>query len=192
MKTILSLCDYSGEWSRPYLEAGYSVICVDVKRGGPWNGDVLELARHTNELPFIHGVLAAPPCTDFASSGARWFKDKDARGVTALSIALVRACLAIIEACHPVWWAVENPVGRIARCVPELGKWRYSFQPCDFGEDYTKRTLLWGVFNTSLKRDPVVPVKGSKMWRLPPSPDRQEKRSVTPRGFARAFFEANP
>lgn len=191
-RTILSLCDYSGEWPRPYADAGYSVIQVDIKRGGPWGGDVLELAKHVNELPPIHGILAAPPCTDFAGSGARWWPGKDARGDTAKSVALVRACIAIIEAVKPAWWALENPVGRLQRCVPELGKCVYSFNPCDFGDDYTKRTLLWGNFNRELPRTPVEPVKGSKMWRLPPSPERQTLRSITPSGFARAFKEANP
>ena len=83
---------------------------------------------------------------------------------------------------------LENPVGRLR---DYLGAPRMAFDPADYGDPYTKRTLLWGDFREPLKR-PVEAVEGSKMHRLPPSPDRAARRSVTPSGFSRAFFEANP
>lgn len=65
MKTILSFFDYSGNWPKFYREAGYDVYSIDIKNGM----DILELQRE--DLPeYAYGVLAAPPCTDFASSGA--------------------------------------------------------------------------------------------------------------------------
>ncbi len=67
----------------------------------------------------------------------------------------------------------------------------YVFNPCDHGDPYTKKTLLWGDFSLP-KRSPVEPSEGSRMWSLPASPDRARIRSATPQGFARAFFEANP
>ena len=69
-KTILSLFDYSGNWSKPYRDAGYHVIQIDIKHGQDVR--LLKLAG----LPTIHGILAAPPCTEFASSGARWWAEK--------------------------------------------------------------------------------------------------------------------
>lgn len=182
MRTILSLCDLTGEWPRPYREAGYNVITVDIVRG-----DDVRLLR-ADELPPIHGVLAAPPCTHFAGSGARWWAEKgDAALLEGLSV--VDACLRIIVAVKPAWWCLENPVGRLNRY---LGPSRMTFQPCDYGDPYTKRTCLWGEFNSALRQHPVEPTDGSKMALLPPGPDRAALRSITPPGFARAFFDANP
>lgn len=178
--TILSLCDHTGEWSKPYRDAGYNVIQVDIKAGH----DV----RLFNALSSqVHGVLAAPPCTEFASSGARWWKGKG-EGKLLEGLAVVDACMRIIGVHTPKWWVLENPVGRL---VHYLGKPRMSFDPCDYGDDYTKKTLLWGDFVKPPKHR-VVPTAGSKMHKLPPSEDRQALRSVTPSGFAKAFFEANP
>ena len=79
-KTILSLCDYSGEWSRPYKDNGYQVIQVDLEHG---------IDIRLFELPSddIHGILCAPPCTHFAGSGARWWKNKtDEQLIDGLSV----------------------------------------------------------------------------------------------------------
>lgn len=186
-RTILSLCDLSGEWPRPYREAGYNVVQVDLQAGadGGGHGDVRLLTLP--EYP-VWGILAAPPCTVFANAGARWPRS-EADMLEGLSI--VDACIRLAVACRPQWWALENPVGKLRRY---LGDPTLSFQPCDYGDPYTKRTLLWGDFNPSLPRTPVDPTEGSKMHRLYGGKSERTKtaRSVTPAGFARAFFEANP
>jgi hypothetical protein len=140
------------------------------------------------DVPPVHGILAAPPCTHFAGSGACWWERKGEEALLE-GLAIVDACLRVIMALEPVWWCLENPVGRLYRYI---GPPVMTFQPCDYGDPYTKRTCLWGDFNTALPRNPVEPTEGSKMNLLPPSPDRAAKRSVTPRGFAKAFFAANP
>lgn len=180
MLTVLSLCDYTGEWSKPYREAGYDVMQVDLQ-----HGDDVRLFR---ALPFpVRGVLAAPPCTEFASSGARWWAGK---GLDPLleGLSIVDACMRIIMVHRPQWWVLENPVGRL---VHYIGAPRMDFDPADYGDPYTKKTLLWGDFKMPAKR-PVEATQGSKIHRMSPSPDRTALRSVTPAGFARAFFEANP
>jgi len=178
-KTILSLCDYTGEWPKPYREAGYNVIQVDIKYG-------TDVRLFSKCLPPIHGILAAPPCTHFASSGARWWKEKgDAALLEGLSI--VDACLRIILVENPEWWSLENPVGRLR---DYLGPPVMYFNPCDYGDPYTKKTALWGKFNPP-ELSPVAPTEGSKMHLLSPSKDRAALRSVTPAGFARAFYQAN-
>jgi hypothetical protein len=177
---IISLFDFTGVWSEPYVAAGYDVHRFDLRLGH----DVRLLERIKRP---VHGVLAAPPCTDFASSGSRWWAAKGEAALLA-GLATVDAACRFILAHNPSWWALENPVGRLRRY---LGDPALIFDPCDYGDPYTKRTLLWGRFNTPAKA-PVEPVEGSKMWRLPPSPDRAALRSATPPGFARAFFEANP
>lgn len=134
----------------------------------------------------IYGILAAPPCTHFAGSGARWWAGK---GESALleGLSVVDACLRIVYVCKPMFWVLENPVGRLSQY---LGTPRMYFNPCDYGDPYTKKTCLWGEFNEP-KRNPVEATEGSKMHLLPPSPDRWRLRSETPQGFASAFFLAN-
>lgn len=180
MLAVISLCDYTGAWSAPYRDAGYDVRQVDIKRG--------QDVRLFEALPYpVRGVLAAPPCTHLASSGARWWEGK---GEAALleAMAVVDACARIILVHRPVWWVLENPVGRL---TTYLGEPSMSFNPSDYGDPYTKKTLLWGKFTPPLKR-PVEATEGSKMHKIPPSDQRQALRSVTPSGFAKAFFEANP
>jgi hypothetical protein len=175
---ILSLCDRTGNWSRPYEEDDYDVVRVDLADGG----DV-----RLFDIPSrpVHGILAAPPCTVFANSGARWPRtDDELRD----GLSVVDACLRIVLMTDPVWWALENPAGKLPRW---LGPPTHTFQPNDHGDDYTKRTCLWGRFNLPA-RTPVPATAGSKMHRLAPGPERAALRSATPEGFARAFFEANP
>jgi len=144
----------------------------------------------------VHGILAAPPCTHFAGSGAQYWKAKDADGRTQEAVALVRHVLKLVRALQPRWWALENPVGRLPKLVPELGRPFY-WQPHWYGDPYTKRTGLWGNFNADLPRWDVEPIRacaqGSWLQRYGGSSERTKAaRSVTPHGFARAFFRANP
>ena len=98
MKTLLSLFDYTGNWSAPFAKGGWNVILWDIKH----DPDYVTRFKDVNEAnaTFIYenifdnygtvdGILSANPCTDFAVSGARWFKEKDERGDTAKSVELV-------------------------------------------------------------------------------------------------------
>ena len=93
----------------------------------------------------------------------------------------------------PDFWVIENPISRIHKLVPELGSPRMYFNPCDYGDPYTKKTALYGNFNTKLKLNKVVPTQGSKMHLKygGKSARTKELRSETPMGFAYAFYEAN-
>lgn len=103
MLTVLSLCDHTGAWSEPYVRAGYDVRRIDIQNGA----DV----RLFKALPYpVRGVLAAPPCTHFASSGARWWEGKG-DDVLLEALSVVDACLRIVAVHNPVWWVLENPVG---------------------------------------------------------------------------------
>lgn len=196
-KVILSLFDYSGRWSSFYKEAEYDVYQVDVKLGL----DVLSL--EPRDLPFsaVYGVLAAPPCTDFAGSGAQYWKVKDADGRTEQSLALIDKTLSLIDYYKPTFWALENPVGRLPKLRPQIGKPWY-FNPNEFAgwlepelgdkECYTKRTGLWGVFNRPEKRIREVIPNCNPIMSLGGKSERtKELRSMTPLGFSKAFFEAN-
>lgn len=197
-KVVLSLFDKSGAWSRPWEEAGYQVYRFDIQ-SDPETGDVNKFDVQFFGDWFgdfngmdIYAILAACPCTDFAVSGARHFAAKDDDGRTVASVQLVHQTLRVIEYFRPVLWAIENPVGRIER-LGGLPPWRLSFEPYHLGDTYTKKTLIWGRFNGDLPVAPVDPVEGSKMHRMYGGSSLATKnaRSVTPEGFAYAFFMAN-
>lgn len=197
-KVVLSLFDTSGEWSRPWEEAGYQVYRFDIQ-DNPELGDVnnFNVEFFADWFGDFYGqevfaILAACPCTDFARSGCRHFGSKDLDGRTKASVELVHQTLRVIEYYKPALWAVENPVGRIER-LGGLPAWRLSFDPCHVGDPYTKKTLIWGRFNADLPVAPVMPVEGSKMHLKYGGRSLATKnaRSVTPEGFSYAFFMAN-
>lgn len=177
-KIILDLCGGTGSWSLPYKEAGYDVRNITLP----------EYDVRTYKLPKepIYGILAAPPCTHFAVSGARWFKSKGEKALLE-GLAVADACIRIVWATKPKFWVLENPVGRL---VNYYGKPKMYFNPCDYGDPYTKKTALWGEFNEPGK-NPVKPEKNSRIWYMSPGLKRAELRAITPAGFAQAFFEAN-
>ena len=181
-KVILDLCGGTGAWSKPYQDNGYDVRVVTLP------GDV-RLFKWL-EGP-IYGVLAAPPCTHLAGSGARWWAEKG-EGKLLEALSVVDACLRIILIANPVFWALENPIGRLTNY---LGKPQMYFNPADYSDGYTKRTALWGRFN--IPKPTYKPEFGDLSWKkssmhlIPPSEDRAKLRSITPAGFAQAFYEAN-
>lgn len=187
-KTVISLFDASGEWSKPWADAGFNVVTYDLQTGQ----DIKDfdaaslLEEHGNDN--VWAILAAPPCTDFASSGAQYWKSKDADGRTELSNELVRQVLRTVELLRPAVWAMENPVGRMAK-LNELPPAQLTFQPNLYGNPYTKKTLLWGNFNNQLPQAPVEPTDGSKIIKI--SGNNKYERSLTPEGFAYSFFAAN-
>jgi hypothetical protein len=140
MKTLLSLFDYSGNWSNPFYDAGWEVIRWDIKLADFMNINLIEDAECALDMfEDVDGIIAGVPCTDFASSGARWFADKDETGETEKSKELVRQVLRLVDLFRPTdpdyegsfFWAIENPVGRINTLFPELGE-AYWFDPFEF------------------------------------------------------------
>lgn len=192
MPDLLSLFDHSGNWSKPYRDAGWNVVQVDIKNG------IDILTFNYRKYRRFDGILLAPPCTDFSLSGAQYWPIKDADGRTAYSVSLVRKGLEIVDYFNPDFWGLENPLGRISKCVPELGEPSYWFNPSDYGENYTKRTYLWGKFTPPM---PLftggaigipVPVQENFIMKLGGKSERtKELRSVTPPGFAKAFYLSN-
>jgi site-specific DNA-cytosine methylase len=194
-KTVFSLFDWSGRWSSPYKAFGYEVYQVDIKLGL----DILEFDPSDQPFDRVDIILAAPPCTDFASSGAQYWKAKDIDGRTEASMNLVSKTLELVDHYKPKIWALENPVGRLSKLFPELGEPWY-FNPCEFAgylddpvlEAYNKRTGLWGTFNIPAKK-PVEPALGnSPIMKLGGKSERtKELRSMTPLGFSMAFCQHN-
>lgn len=219
-RIIVSLCDYSGNWPKPYADAGYTVIQFDLKHGdditaGSHVLDCIDAVQTVIGEARVVGILMAPPCTDFTVSGAQYWPAKDADGRTAKSLDVVLACLTIKDAYPGAWWALENPVGRLPSLLPGLGKPRFYFHPYEYAqradapasERYTKKTGIWGRCIkplTDAERHtlgegpaPLEPIRvcaqGSWVQRLGGKSERtKELRSMTPTGFARAFFLTHP
>lgn len=211
---ILDLCGGTGAWSQPYAESGqYRVIIVTLPAQDVRAYRVPLIWRAGS----VRGVLAAPPCDDFSVSGAQYWPTKDADGRTARSLEIVDACLRVITEAGPAWWVMENPIGRLRalRSVvlgepvvwPAFDGWskdgprrigpRVVCDPYQFGDPYTKATMLWGRFRRPAYGPIVEPIRANKQgsW-LQSLGGKSEKtkrlRAMTPPGFARAFFEANP
>lgn len=189
-KTILILYEESGVFTNLYKSLGFNVITHDLKTTGQ---DIRLLKKLENVN--VYGILAFPPCTHLAVSGARWFKDK---GESALIEALscVDVVFRLVQMYKPKFWMIENPVGRL---VNFIGKPSFIFNPCDFGgylepasDQYTKKTCLWGEFSKPIKKH-VEPIEGSKMWSKygGASERTKQSRSQTPLGFAKAFISVN-
>lgn len=186
---ILDLCGGTGAWSQPYRAAGYRVVVVDPNCELP--DAVREDVRLYVPPSAVHGILAAPPCTMFARVGARWKRTPEEMR-EALSI--VDACLRIVVATKPLWWALENPIGKLQTY---LGKPVFACDPCDFGDPWTKRIWLWGDFRRPSYRyvRPAYPEHRPKRSRDRTSMlsgSQRRQRAQTSAAFARAFFEANP
>lgn len=194
-KIILDLCGGTGAWSKPYADSGYDVRVITYPE---WDARLFPSKPSSKprlpsqfesieNYPNIYGILAAPVCTYFSGSGACWPRT-DEEILEALS--LVDACLRIIYVLNPEFWAMENPVGKLRKWI---GEPVMSFHPCDYGDAYKKRTLLWGDFNKNLRQKPVKPIIPSPLHQNygGKSEKTEKMRSITPPGFARAFFEAN-
>lgn len=210
---IISLFDYTGNASRPYRENGWEIMQVDIQHGiDVLNWDFKAWLRGNydwtpeNQIMLRIGIIAMIPCTDYALSGAKHFKRKDSDGTTAKSQALVAKTKEIIDYFNRkgclLFWQIENPMSRIHKLNPWLGKIKLKFNPCDYaGYDpipdnsrYNKTTWLWGNFNNALPVSYLSPLQkeyhgftklGGKSLKT------KNLRSITPLGFAYAFYHAN-
>ena len=190
-KIILSLCGGTGAWEEPYRQ---HPDIYDVRNITLPDYDVRTYKPPEN----VYGILTAPPCLMFSLARTRAKTPRDFKE----GMEIVIACLKIIWECRYknklAFWVLENPMGYLRQF---LGKPVFTFDPCDFGERYTKKTDLWGYFNIPRKK----PVKLTKeelrrskqnSRKLPSissftGSKQKDRRAITPKGFAEAFFRAN-
>lgn len=138
-RVILHLCADTGSDSKPYKDAGYTVICVGKEIG-------VENYHPPNN---VYGIIANPVCTEFSiASGFHKQGDYD-KGMF-----LVKECQRIIAECNPVFWVIENPA--TGRLKDFLGPPVMTYEPWEYGSPWTKKTALWGKFN--------IPPKLYKNW----------------------------
>ena len=176
---VLVACEFSGIVRDAFVLRGHDAWSCDIlpseAPGNHIQGDVLAIIGDSWDL-----MIAHPPCTHLAVSGARWFKEKRAEQEMALDF--VRR---LLDAPIPRI-AVENPVSIISS---QIYKPDQIIQPWQFGHGETKATCLWLKNLPLLKPTHVVAGREARIHKMPPSADRWRERSRTYEGIANAFAE---
>ena len=176
---VLVACEYSGTVRDAFIAAGHEALSCDLlptdNPGPHYQGDVRDVLSDGWDL-----MIAHPPCTHLAVSGARWFKDKQAEQAEALDF--VRLLLdAPIERI-----ALENPVSVISSRIRKPDQ---IIQPWQFGHGETKATCLWLKGLPKLTPTEIVDGREARVHKLPPSADRWKIRSTTYKGIAEAMAQ---
>lgn len=194
---IVSLFDRTGIMVKPWVEAGYNAVCVDIQNESPDSimrtGDLKTWVPERRMIEDGVAFLAAfPPCDHLSVSGARWFKGKGL-GALAESIILFERAAFWAE-----WFGapymIENPVSTISTYwrKPDHNFHPWEYAGLDASDNYTKKTCLWtGNGFVMPSRKPGNTAPDDRIHKAPPSPERKNIRSATPAGFARAVFETN-
>ena len=125
-------------------------------------------------------MIAHPPCTHLAVSGARHFKAKQESGVQQEALEFVRL---LLEADIPKI-ALENPISIISS---KIRKPDQIIQPWQFGHGETKATCLWLKGLPKLVPTNIVDGREQRIHKMPPSPTRWKERSRTYQGIADAM-----
>lgn len=182
---VLVACEFSGIVRQEFSLRGHEVMSCDLLptelQGGNisphFQGDVFSCLEM--EGPFDL-MIASPPCTHLAASGARWFKGKQQEQAEALSFVKRLAAAPIARI------AIENPIGVLST------KWRKPdqiIQPWQFGHGETKATCLWLKGLPKLQPTKIVEGRVPRVHYASPGPDRWKERSRTLPGIAEAMAE---
>lgn len=180
---VLVACEESQEVCKAFRALGHEAYSCDIEpcSGGhpEWHlqVDALELLKMQWDM-----ILAFPPCTDLAVSGARYFAEKRADGRQQRSIDFF---MEFAKADCPRI-AIENPVGIMSTYYRKPDQ---IIQPWQFGHGETKKTCLWLKGLPPLKPTEIVSGREQRIWRMPPSKDRAKMRSRTYPGVAKAMAE---
>ncbi len=176
---ILIACEYSGIVRDAFLEKGHDAISCDIlptdSTGPHYQGNVMDIIDNGWDL-----MIAHPPCTHLAVSGARWFKDKQVEQIEALNFVKILLGAPINKI------ALENPVSIISS---KIRKPDQIIQPWMFGHGETKATCLWLKNLPLLKPTNIVAGREQRIHKLPPSKDRWKLRSTTFEGIAKAMAD---
>ena len=174
---ILVACEYSGIVRSAFAALGHNAWSCDLLPteipGQHYQGDVRDLLKEQWDL-----MIAHPPCTHLAVSGARWFKEKQSEQAEALEFVrlLMNAPIEHI--------AIENPISVISSRIRKPDQ---IIQPWQFGHGETKATCLWLKGLPKLQPTNIVEGRDQRVHKMPPSPDRWKERSRTFQGIANAM-----
>jgi len=184
---VLVACEFSGTVRDAFTALGHDAWSCDLlpseTPGNHIQGDVLDLLE-----PGVWDLMVAhPPCTHLAVSGARYFAQKQQQQAEALGFVRV-----LLEAPVP-HIALENPVSIISSRIRKPDQ---IVQPWMFGHPESKATCLWLKNLPALEPTDVLEMPASGHWenqtpsgqnKLGPSPDRWKLRSATYAGLAQAM-----
>ena len=178
---VLVACEYSGRVRDAFIKRGHDAMSCDIlptDAPGPHHqGDVRDILGDGWDL-----MIAHPPCTHLAVSGARHFAAKKASGVQDEALDFVRLLLDA-----PIMRiALENPVSIISSRIRKPDQ---IIQPWQFGHGETKATCLWLKNLTLLRPTNIVEGRNDRIHKMPPSPNRWKERSRTYEGIAEAMAE---
>ena len=176
---VLVACEYSGTVRDAFRAFGHDAISCDLLPtdvpGPHYQGDVFDLINEGWDL-----MIAHPPCTHLAVSGARHFAAKRESGVQQEALEFVQR---LLEAPIPRI-ALENPVSIISS---QIRKPDQVIQPWQYGHGETKATCLWLKGLPLLQPTNIVEGREARIHKMPPSPDRWKLRSKTYAGIALAM-----
>ena len=179
MTRILVACEFSGIVRDAFRERGHDAVSCDLlpsERPGPHiRGDVLDVLDGGWDL-----LIAHPPCTYLAVSGARWFAGRHAEQEAALDFVRL-----LLDAPIPRI-ALENPVSVISSRIRKPDQ---IIQPWQFGHGEVKATCLWLRNLPPLVPTDIVDGREARVHRMPPGPDRWRERSRTLPGIAAAMAD---
>ena len=174
---MLVACEFSGVVRDAFARRGHDAVSCDYlpaeQPGQHVRGNVLDVIEDGWDL-----MIAHPPCTHLAISGARWFKDKTKEQAEALDFVRVLLGAPIPRI------ALENPVSVISTNIRKPDQ---IIQPWWFGHPETKATCLWLKNLPPLKPTRVVEGRNHSILMAPGSRDRWKKRSRTFSGIAEAM-----
>jgi site-specific DNA-cytosine methylase len=176
---VLIACEYSGRVRDAFARLGHDAMSCDLlpteAPGKHYMGNVLDVINDGWDL-----MIAHPPCTHLAVSGARWFKEKAKEQKEALEFVRVLLQAPIDKI------ALENPISIISS---KIRKPNQIIQPWQFGHGETKATCLWLKNLPKLVPTNIVDGREAKVHKMPPSPDRWKLRSTTYQGIADAMAD---
>lgn len=176
---VLVACEFSGTVRDAF--AGHDAWSVDLlpseRPGKHYCGPIEEFPGLASGWDIL---IAHPPCTHLAVSGARWFKEKRAEQEAALAFVRYLMELPIPRVC------IENQVSIISSRIRKPDQ---IIQPWQFGHGEVKATCLWLKGLPPLKPTNIVEGREARVHRMPPGPDRWKERSRTFPGIAAAMAE---
>jgi site-specific DNA-cytosine methylase len=174
---VLIACEFSGIVREAFKARGHDAWSCDILPteipGQHIHDDVL---KHLNDGWDL--MIAHPPCTHLAVSGARWFKNKLQEQAEALEFVRMLMAAPIRMIC------IENPISIISSRIRKPDQ---IIQPWQFGHGETKATCLWLKNLPLLQPTNIVDGRVNRVHREPPSPERWKNRSRTYQGIAEAF-----
>lgn len=182
MSNVLVACEFSGRVRDAFQAAGHNAWSCDlIPSESPEGKHILGDVRKVLNLGWDI-MIAHPPCTFLAVSGARWFSDPERQEAQKDALELVQL---LMDAPIPKI-AIENPVGVISSHIRKPDQY---VQPWMFGDGETKKTGLWLKDLPLLEPDNIVEGRKPVVHHEPPGPDRWKNRSRTYPGIARAMAE---